>query len=235
MPDLLETAVSYAGRGWPVLPLAGVQYRDNHLTCACWKHDLCISPGKHPRTMNGLFDASTDLAVVTDWFKTRTFNGWRPPNIGLRTGDAFDVLDVDEGGIESLAAWAKVPDEWQPGSDPEATAFYVWPGPIVRTGKGFHFYLQPQHTGNRAKMLRGLDYRGTGGYVVAPPSWHVDGPRYEWLREGPLVPAPDWLTAMLFPPTCDHVLRTGAICGKSGDHSHGKLQFVSALHIGGQE
>ncbi len=61
---------------------------------------------------------------------------------------------------------------------------------------GWHHYLAPLGRGN-AQPIRGLervDWRGRGGYVVAPPSRHATGARYRWLRpladELPQVPAP---------------------------------------------
>ncbi len=70
------------------------------------------------------------------------------------------------------------------------------PGPLVGTGVGWHYYLASVGRGN-AQPIRGLervDWRGRGGYVVAPPSCHATGARYRWLRpligELPEVPAP---------------------------------------------
>ena len=46
-----------------------------------------------------------------------------------------------------------------------------------------------------------MDFRGQGGYVVAPPSPHASGRRYEWLRppEAGLSTAPAWLVALVTP------------------------------------
>jgi hypothetical protein len=51
---------------------------------------------------------------------------------------------------------------------------------------------------NRAGLAQGIDLRGDGGYVVAPPSVHPSGQRYAWVKgrspadmsPGPL---PRWL------------------------------------------
>lgn len=69
----------------------------------------------------------------------------------------------------------------------------------AKTGKGYHLYFQyPEFpVGNRAKMLPGVDVRGDGGYVVAPPSIHPSGARYQWANRAPIARAPIWLLQLL--------------------------------------
>lgn len=218
-----DAALRYAAAGWPIMPLAGAERYGSEWKCSCHWRDTCISPAKHPRTTQGLYDASTDPAVIEGWFRA-----FRTLNIGLRTGVQCDVLDVDAGGLDSLIAWTKFPA----AGTPDEIALALWPGPVARTGKGYHFYLKPQHTSNRAGLLAGLDYRGDGGYVVAPPSLHVNGTRYEWLKKGRLTDAPEWLVALLYPATCSFVLRSGRVCGGTGTHKHREVEFVSSIELG---
>lgn len=220
-PLILEAALKFAAAGWPVMPLAGAVPVGDRLTCACWKHDGCISPAKHPRTANGLFDATTSEEVVRSWFR-----GYKALNIGIRTGVVCDVVDIDAGGLDSLGAWMR---SMPVTTDPDEQVLAIWDGPVVKTGHGYHLYLRPAGCGNGAKILPGIDYRGNGGYVVAAPSVHVTGTRYEWLRKGRLIDAPEWLRDVLFPPTCDHVLRGGRACGKSKTHAHGEVVFTSLV------
>jgi hypothetical protein len=64
-------------------------------------------------------------------------------------------------------------------------------------GKGTHYYFQATGFSNKVGLLPGIDYRGAGGYVVAPPSRHRSGRRYEWDDRGMnIAPAPDWLLAI---------------------------------------
>ena len=67
-----------------------------------------------------------------------------------------------------------------------------------------------ERTSSRAGVLEGVDVRGLGGYVVAPPSVHPDGWRYQFIDESgdrlravlpdrPLSPAPAWLLDRLRP------------------------------------
>jgi Bifunctional DNA primase/polymerase, N-terminal len=55
-------------------------------------------------------------------------------------------------------------------------------GPLVRTGGGgWHYYLAPTGLGNaHFRGLEQVDWRGRGGYVIAPPSRHASGQAYQW-------------------------------------------------------
>jgi hypothetical protein len=92
-------------------------------------------------------------------------------NIGLACGHRFDVLDVDgPAGAQALRAFA--------GQHHLASS-----GPLVRTGGGgWHYYLAPTGLGNAGpRDLEQVDWRGHGGYVVAPPSRHHSGLAYQWV------------------------------------------------------
>lgn len=60
--------------------------------------------------------------------------------------------------------------------------------PVVKTGKGYHLYLRtdaPEGNQDLAKDRAGhvlIQTRGEGGYVLAPPSIHPSGARYEVLN-----------------------------------------------------
>jgi hypothetical protein len=116
-----------------------------------------------------------------------------PPqaNIGLATGHTFDVLDVDgPEGAQAIRTLA-------------ATHGLHSAGPLVRTGGGgWHYYLVPTGLGNvRPAGLAHVDWRGRGGYVVAPPSRHASGHPYQWVPgrdlETPLAEVPAPLRARL--------------------------------------
>jgi len=163
--ELLTAALGYAARGWPVLPLHTPH--DGH--CDCGKPD-CQSPGKHPRTKNGLKDATTNIATIRQWWIA-----WRDANIGVVTGAAsgFDALDVDSrnGGDDSLATLLAAGGNALPDTV-EAV-----------TGSGGRHLLFKHVNGTRSsvgKLGRGLDFKADGGYIVAPPSLHVSGRRYQW-------------------------------------------------------
>lgn len=135
---------------------------------------------------NGLHDATTDPATVTGWWSEHPH-----ANVGLRTGVVFDVLDVD--GDVGKASMGSACDEH--GKLPETLR--------ARTGSGgVHVMFTPTGSGNRAGILPKVDWRGAGGYIVAPDSIHPDGGSYAWLNgpDGDLATAPEWMRAIVAPP-----------------------------------
>nr|WP_221382816.1 bifunctional DNA primase/polymerase [Actinoplanes polyasparticus] len=167
----LSAALAYARHGIPVLPVHAPDPRGG---CSCDRGVSCERPGKHPHLRRGLTEASTDPRLIELWWAR-----WPAANIGLRTGVAMDVADVDSAeGWHGLCHLL--------GGELPA-------GPRVRTGGGgWHFWFRPLGYGNRVRLLPGLDWRGSGGYVVAPPSRHASGADYRWvlrpdraLPEGP--------------------------------------------------
>jgi len=162
---IAEAAHAYAARGWSVIPMQ--------------------PQGKRPLVVWREFQqriASAD--EIEHWFRH-----WPDANLGIVTGQisGIVVVDVDarHGG---------------PGSVAEAEALH---GPLPATveaatgGGGRHlYYAHPGTTvPNRVAIRPGIDVRGDGGCVVAPPSVHPSGRRYAWVtRHAPheitLVPLP---------------------------------------------
>jgi Bifunctional DNA primase/polymerase, N-terminal len=165
---LLNAALDYAARGVPILPVHCPTLRPGReIACSCGD-PACGSIGKHPITTHGLNDASTSREQVEWWWRR-----FPQANIGLATGHLFDVLDVDGPTGERSMARLSAKHSFGP------------PGPLVRTGRGgWHVYLAPTGLGNpKPRDLEKVDWRGKGGYVLAPPSRHVSGRRYRWIRD----------------------------------------------------
>jgi hypothetical protein len=183
-----EAALAYARRGMPTFPVRPGA-----------KRPLISSP--HPENSperlscrgecgqdgHGCWDGTVDLDRVRAWW-----GHWPNANIGVRTGERFDVLDLDgPQGIEAMAAFAA------------EHGFSLDRVPCVPTpGGGRHYYFAPTGLGNAAGLLEHVDWRGRGGYVVAGPSIHPNGKPYAEVPEGadrpPWVPVP--LRALLEPP-----------------------------------
>src|SRR5690606_27300129 len=168
--ELMQAALEYARRGWRVFPCRPGDKR----------------PMKGFRWRN---EATTDEETIKRWW-----NRWPDANIGLATGGGRDgggvvVLDVDgEAGERSLQ---------------ELEEAY---GPLPRTleartgGGGRHIFFKAPDWYvpiSANKIGRKLDIRGDGGYVVAPPSIHKSGKRYEWITTSEPAELPDWLAAMI--------------------------------------
>lgn len=175
--SMIEWALRYAEMDIPVFP---VRDRD-----------------KRPLTSHGCLDATTNTIQVKRWW-----GKWPDANIGIATGvgpKPLFVLDVDIGhgsdkkGDETLKAlevrYGEIPSTW-----------------VCRTGGGgahYYFTCDDPSVTIGADVLPGLDFRGRGGYVVAPPSIHQSGVRYEWAEEnspvtgGQLARIPDWLLSVL--------------------------------------
>lgn len=192
--ELLHAALRYAERRWAVFPIFEIL---EDLGCACGKPD-CSSPGKHPRTPHGLKDASTDPDVIRHWWGKR----WPGASIAIRTGAAsgLDVVDVDpkKGGEDSLSALVQ-----ERGPLPVTVEALTGGG-----GRHLLFAHDPDHDpafGVGTDVFGpGLDARGEGGYIVAPPSLHACGRPYAWNvdahpDEVPLAQAPEWLLAFFAP------------------------------------
>jgi hypothetical protein len=155
--------------------------------CSCMRGD-CPSPGKHPRTQHGVLAATTRADVIRAWWRA-----WPDANIGIATGGALVVLDVDGvSGRDSLRGRILLPT------------------PTVATGNGWHaYYRTAAPLPSRVALLPGVDVRGTGGYVVAPPSLHPTGHRYVEVvglefAALDLAPAPAWLATAVRVPRMAH-------------------------------
>jgi len=189
MLDMLRSAKAYAAMGLAVFPLHS---HDPERVCTCPKGPACHSPAKHPRTLSGLKEASTDPATLERWWTM-----WPDANVGVCTGGGFLVVDVDIGhdGDASLASL-----EQNYGELP------VTPEAVTGSG-GLHIWLTVDgDTRNTASIIGpGIDTRGDGGYVVAPPSVHASGQRYRWRDSLDPIhqtfsPAPAWLLDLMTKP-----------------------------------
>ena len=165
---IAQAAARYLARGWSVLPLRHGDKRP------LMRWDM-------------LQQARPDLATVTQWFAR-----WPKANIGIVTGEVSNliVVDVDpkHGGDDSLAELKR-----RFGVLPETVEAHTG-------GAGRHLYFA--HPGgfvpNRAGLAQGIDLRGDGGYIVAPPSLHPSGQLYTWAagrspEEIAPAPLPRWL------------------------------------------
>ena len=188
----LEAALGYAKRGFAVLPL----HSPIGDACSCGK-DSCSSVGKDPRTRHGVKDATTDEATITGWYEK-----WADANLGIATGQISDivVLDIDAStGKDGPLSLEHLEQEY--GKLPDTVS-------SITGGGGVHLFFRwpGQRIGNRTNLRPGIDFRGDGGYVVAPPSVHVSGEAYVWeasssLDCSKLADMPPWLLHIVHGPS----------------------------------
>ena len=165
--ERIEIAKKYIARGWPVLPV----FEPNGLgKCSCGRSD-CKNPGKHPRTLKGLKDASVELVPILEWWRAHP-----DANIGILTGRESGIVAVDidprHGGDKSIEEF-------------EATHGKLPVTLTVKTGSGGRHLLY-SHPGieirNRTGFLPGVDFKADNAYIVAAGSTHSCGGTYEWMK-----------------------------------------------------
>lgn len=147
-------ALRYVSLNYAVLPLA--------------------AGGKRPHAMlggsGGVHHATTDPRWVEWWWAQDP-----RANIGVATGRPSGLLVVDldtKNGADGAAGLRnflyQIGDPWTrepglPGSP--------WAQAVARTPSGgWHIWLRAADSPERPGILPGVDVKGTGGYVVAPPS-----------------------------------------------------------------
>jgi len=165
----------------------------------------CVPGGKTPliRDGRGFLDATTDRRHVRAWWRR---SPWA--NIGIPTGAASGlvVVDVDmHGPANGMEAFVRAGD---------AGLVEGW-GLLVSTPTGGRHAYFPTIPGVEQRSWQagnaGIDFRGDGGYIIAPPSIRIiDGipTRYKIAVEhlGPTSPVDsDRLRDFLAPrPTPTH-------------------------------
>jgi hypothetical protein len=137
----------------------------------------CGFRSKEPATRRGFYDASTNPATIRRWF-----GGDVAYNVAVRTGLASGVWVLDEDTAGALAAL-----ERKHGPLP--------PTLQSQTSRGRHWWWRASSPVpcSASRIAAGIDVRGDGGYVLAPPSVHPSGKIYEWITTAPIAAAPEWL------------------------------------------
>jgi hypothetical protein len=161
IPKMVDSATALAQLGLSVVRLHRVV--SGRCTCGNWG---CRTPGKHPDvgpSLKRFTRERADLRLVRQWFTEKPY-----ANVGIVTGTISGIVVVDADGEAGVAELERrgYPVTW-----------------TARSGSGgLHVYFR--HPGHRVgnRKIAGIgDIRGDGGLIVAPPSLHISGGRYEWL------------------------------------------------------
>lgn len=181
-----DIALSYLRKGLSVIPIWSLEqikrkppaYFVNELNKKLEENKA----SKEPKSEDQIYqDLVTDVCKrpMISWkeFQSRLpteqevrewFDRWPDANIGIVTGRISNlvVFDLDSNGAVEYAD--------NEGGFPETVK--------VKTGKGYHVYMQAPGFEVRGSINKELDIdiRADGNYVVAPPSVHGSGNAYEW-------------------------------------------------------
>jgi hypothetical protein len=169
--EIEAAAGDYLRRGWSVIPLRS----GSKLPAIRWEQYQ---------------QQCADAETLARWMRR-----WPLLNIGIVTGavSGLVVLDLDRrhGGFENLATLERLH-----GTLPATVEAETGGG-----GRHLYFACSRPAPRNKAGLALGIDLRGEGGMVVAPPSLHPSGRRYLW-RQGhepgalPLAVLPHWLVRL---------------------------------------
>ena len=196
LPVLLPPEIiAAAGRGWRLFPVKD-------------------GDKKPPLLKDWPAKASSDLSQLEAW-ATR-FPGC---NWGLACGPDSGVyaLDIDgDAGKASVAEWERsgllLPSTRTHKTPRGLHLLFRWPA-------GFNFTI------SGGKLGPGLDERGDRGYILAPPSLHPSGHRYECLDEDvPLAEMPPWLIKLHEKP-----VQTSKPTGPTPCHANTRGSRTTAL------
>lgn len=185
MTSLQTEAVKYTTLGWGVIRLHHV-LEDG--SCSCRRAD-CSSIGKHPLDPKGASLPEHDYEKVQ-----RLWEQTPDANIGIVAGTS-NLLILDFDSDEARERFKQIADQ--------DTLELLRRNPIVKTGRGWHIYLEDP-TGGYSPSVgtngdAGIDIRAGVSYVVAPPSNHASGNDYTWIQypKDPPEPPTPWLDAYI--------------------------------------
>jgi hypothetical protein len=189
----LDAALFYAVRGWSIFPAPPGEKKS-------YKSSAFSNGRRWGQTKNP--------AVIQ-----RNFRKWPGANIGLPTGpdNGFFVVEADTPKGHDVDGIASLRSLESRHSRLPKTLMAQSP-----TGSLHYYFKYPDGvtiTNSASKIAAGVDVRGDGGMVIAPPSVKPGVGRYVWLNDATIAPAPAWLiklaTKPAKPPAPNRTIETG--------------------------
>ena len=170
----MEAALEYAAMGWEVFP---------------------VPPGTKKSYKSAQYSGGAQWGKTTDPEEIRKdFRNWPTANVAIVTGATSGIFvveaDTAEGhGVDGLASINML--EAEHGPFPETRMVISPSGSIHR------YYRHPgggvKIWNSTSELAPGVDVRGDGGMVIAPPSIKPGVGEYRWLNALPIADAPAWL------------------------------------------
>ncbi len=176
--SMMAAALHYASKGWYVFP---------------------APPGEKKSYKSAEFSGGAKWGMTIDPKEIRRNfrkKEWRNANVAIVTGAKSGIFvieaDTKEGhGVDGLSSIEKL--QAKHGPMPE-TRIAVSP-----SGSIHRYYKHPgkdiKIKNSASKIAPGVDVRGDGGMVIAPPSIKPGVGEYKWLNDKPIAEAPAWLVA----------------------------------------
>jgi Bifunctional DNA primase/polymerase, N-terminal/Primase C terminal 1 (PriCT-1) len=169
-------------KNWPMLLRTALALAERGLAVF-----PCLPRAKEPATPRGCLDASKDRHMIAHWWGTNpTYN------VAIATGDISGIFVTDIDSVDAELELRQL--EAEHGRLPATVE--------ALSGRGRHLYFNMPSTPVRnsaSKVAPGIDIRGTGGYILSPPSIHPSGRAYTWSVDtaSAFADAPDWLLAKI--------------------------------------
>jgi hypothetical protein len=154
-----------------------------------WPVFPCKPGSKQPATPHGFKDATTDPGRIRAWWQRHPH-----ANLAIATGaPGPDVLDVDQHGPAGNG-YAALNQINRAGLLNGASAIVATPS------GGLHLYYAGSNQPSGSLRARHLDFKATGGYVLAPPSV-VSGKPYRLVGQHTRPGSLEWqaVTSLLEP------------------------------------
>jgi Bifunctional DNA primase/polymerase, N-terminal len=156
---VLRAALGYLDQGWPVIPIRPTGKRKEPFTAL-----LPRDPATRRRSWKLLSRTPPSPEQVASWFEVMP-----SINIAIATGMCSRVAVADF--------------DYSPPAEVEALLRRLG-GPLAKTGRGIHAYFSISMPTKSQKFVGDrvvFEIKADGTCVVAPPSLHENGRRYEWL------------------------------------------------------
>ena len=154
--NLLETALGYNELGWSTI----LARKQDKLPIKAWK--------KYQTTLPTTKEIKSDCSQYPE------------SNLAIITGTLSGIIVIDIDSAEGREAYIAECGEIHETIQAKTGR---------ADGQGLHLFFKHPGDGlyaNMAKVFPGIDVRGDGGYVIAPPSIHESGNTYEWQNIHPI-------------------------------------------------
>lgn len=179
--SILKAALKYQKRGLEIVPTTYVREDD---FCSCSKGAKCASPGKHPAVAGWTKDYTSKDKTLDQIFRMGQ-------GVGIKTGTVNKLIVVDCDTRESY--------------EQVLQSFAIPTTRTVKTHRGYQIYLKipaDLYLKGSQNILKSMDIfdvdlRAEKNFVMAPPSKHPKGGRYEWFIKGKVADVPELLVEAL--------------------------------------